>query len=163
LTQYDHCWTDVYTVRLLDRCCKRFAFRSRFDQFQPVAKPLDGRASYENASFQSVLNLPIDSPRQRCQKAVFRFHTFFARIHQHETASAECVFSHAFFKTRLSKQSSLLISSDPSNGDFMAEEMIINSCSIDIRCLAHLWKYQFWHIKNIEQFIVPLQIINIVH
>ena len=91
--------------------------RRRANDLQSIPKPLNGCTGNEDTAFQSILDFPINSPRNGCQQSGFAGMRFFTGIHQHKASGAIGVFCHPRLKTGLAEQGRLLVACNSRYGD----------------------------------------------
>src|ERR1700761_709544 len=130
---------------------------------QAIAQPLDYRAGDEDAAFERVLDLAIDAPCNRREQTVLGTNRLVAGVHQHEATRAIGVLGQARLETRLPEQRCLLIAGDAGNGYLTTEEMLRLDVAIDFARRFHLGQHRPRHVEYLEQLVVPLALVDVVH
>ena len=134
---------------------KFFRFRCGADEFQLVAKPLNGSSSHEYRTFQGIGDFSVQSPCDGGQKAVFRGHRGISCMHQQKTSGAVGVFGRTGCEASLSKEGRLLVASGSCNGNGCAE--VERQGMTEYAAGGHnLGQYRGRDVQNIQNFFIPL-------
>ena len=137
-------------------------FGSIANQAQLITQPLDSSAGNENRAFQCIFHLAVYAPGDSCNKAVFAVYRLFAGIHQHKTARAIGIFCFAGCKAGLSEQRTLLVTSSAGDRNRCLKKLGI-SCTIYTAGRLNLRQHLTRNAQNRQNFVIPLQCMNIKH
>src|SRR5699024_472707 len=82
---------NITSVGVFFFLCHILRIHRRVDQPHLIAQPLHCRSGDKDRAFQGVVHFPIQPPRDRRDKSVFREHRLFSCIHQKETSCPICI------------------------------------------------------------------------
>ena len=112
----------ITTIGILYFGCHIFRIRRRIHQSHFITKPLYCRTGYKDGTFQCIIYFSIQAPCNSGYQTVLGEDRFFTCVHQQETSGSICIFCFTGCKTGLPKQSCLLVTGCPANGDRCSEE-----------------------------------------
>ena len=94
-------------------------------------------------------------------QAVMAFHRLPAGVHQHEAAGAVGIFHLPGHKAALAEQGALLVARRAGDGDLPAVKLELGS-AVDTAGGLDLRQQAFRHVQQLQQLLVPAEIVNIV-
>ena len=122
---------------------------------QAISQPLHHSAADEDAAFQGILRLKPPLGRTCGQQTVGTGLGLRAGVHEHEAPGAIGVFGQARLEARLSKQRTLLVTRDATNGDLIAQPLSLGASVIGAGG-QHLGQHLGRHFQGLQQGLVPL-------
>ena len=138
----DECRYDIDAVRVGNAFSDPFRIRSRVDEAQAVAEPLDSRTGDEDRTFQGIFDFAVKAPGNGRDQAVLGRNRRRACVHEHEAACTVGVLGHTRFIAGLTKESRLLVTGDTGDVDRTAEDSRIRA-AIDFTGRADFREHAF--------------------
>ena len=117
-------------------------------------------AGNEDAAFERVVDLVADLPRNRGDEIVLRFDRLVAGVHHEEAARAVSVLHHAGFGAHLAEERGMLVSGDACERNLGGKHGGLGR-PIHLRRGAHFRQHAARNIERFEQFVVPLQRVDV--
>ncbi len=105
--------------------------------------------------------MAADAPADRGQHAMPRLDRRVARVHQQETARAVGILGHAGRKAGLAEGGRLLVAGHRGDGHGAAKPLVAR-LAVDLARPAHLRQHGPGHPQDPQQFVVPIQGVDIV-
>ena len=130
------------------------------DQTQSIPEPLHDRSTDKHRPFQAIGHFPVETPTNRRQQASLGSHRLASGVHQEKTSRAVRVLGLPGRKTGLAKCCRLLISGHPGQGNRRTQQIRIDLAD-HARRFHHLGQHRSWHTHDLQQFLVPLQRMNV--
>ena len=115
----------ITTVRVFHLGCHIFRVRCRINQPKFIAKPLDRCSRNKNGSFQRIIYLTVQSPRNRSNQTVFREYRLVSGVHKQEAAGTIGILCLSFMKACLSKKCRLLVARRSADWNLSAKKRCI--------------------------------------
>ena len=143
--------------------CRQFLRLGRtFQNAQLIPQPLDHRTADKNRPFQGIVDLSVQSPGDGGHQAVFGKDRLFSRIDQQKRTGAVGVLSFSRLKAGLPEQSRLLVPCRTGNPDRSAKNGL-HRLPVNTAGRLRLRQHTPRNIQKLQQFIIPVQGIDIEH
>ena len=130
------------------------------DDAQPVAQPLYHASAHEDAALEGIRHAPAKAQGDGGKQIVGRGDGFLATVHQEEAARAVGILHTARLGAELAEEGCLLVARNAPDGHRLTEERGL-SMAIHLAARPHLGHQRPWDVEEAQQFLVPLQGVNI--
>ena len=150
----------IHAIAVRNTLSERFNFCGMANNAEAITKPLHDSTTNKDTAFQCIMNLISDLPCDGSNEIVTRFDGLCTCIHYQKTTCPIGILDHSRFDTHLTKQGRMLITSNARQGNFRSEQSRF-SFAVNFRTRANFWQHTTWYFQYIQEFLIPLQGMNI--